>query len=31
MGKEKRKKIEEEFLNLILEKKIQRREENTND
>jgi hypothetical protein len=31
MGKEKRKKMEEEFLNLILEKKIQLRKENTND
>ena len=29
--RKERKKIEEEFLNLILEKKIQRREENTND
>lgn len=31
MEKEKRKKMEEEFLNLILEKKIQLRKENTND
>jgi hypothetical protein len=31
MGKESKKKIEEEFLNLILEKKIQLGEVNTND
>jgi hypothetical protein len=31
MGKESKKKIEEEFLNLILEKKIQLGEVNKND
>jgi hypothetical protein len=31
MGKESKKKIEEEFLNLILKKKIQLGEVNTND
>jgi hypothetical protein len=31
MGKKSKKKIEEEFLNLILEKKIQLGKVNTND